>query len=218
MKIALASKLNALGFENSLQRTLYAALQLLAGTNPSKKKTLVPAIAANAAATPPVLASPEISSVAVTPESKFIGSVKIDDMPSYIKVEVYLPYSPAAIAKGVVLSEKTIDESTPAALSIGDWIGEPASATAGNESLTNITTVEQFFYREAYLALADIQANEPEGIPTSMIYKKLFYPPNPSLPAIPCVYFLMYLPKRSGNYSYLGSVSTDPSGNTLFGT
>jgi hypothetical protein len=205
MKLATAPKIRALGFQNSCQRALYAATQLFGGTNLSLSKTLVPAIAANPRAVPPVVGVPAVTSPAVQPDPKFIGSVKIDEMPTYIRVEAALPYTPAAIAKGKDLSVATIDQCSPAALDLGDWLGAPASATAGSEDLTGLTTVEQFLYRESVAALAEIASTNIADLPASTIAKGL-YQANVAMPAIPVVKILLHLPKQSGDSSYLGSV------------
>jgi hypothetical protein len=123
MKLATAPKIHALGFQNSCQRALYGA---------------TPAIAPNPRAVPPIVGVPAVTSPAVLPDPKFIGSVKIDEMPTYIRVEAVLPYTPAAIAKGKSLSIATIDQCSPAALDLGDWLGSPVSATPGTEDLTGL--------------------------------------------------------------------------------
>lgn len=205
MKLATALKIHALGFQNSCQRALYGATQLFGGTNLSTAKTLVPAIAPNPRAVPPVVGVPAITSPAVQPDPKFIGSVKIDEMPTYIRVEAALPYTPAAIAKGKTLSVATIDQCSPAALDLGDWLGSPVSPTPGTEDLTGLTTVEQFFYRESVAALEEINYRNIADLPASSIAKGL-HQANATMPAIPVVKILLHLPKLSGANSYLGSV------------
>lgn len=205
MKLASASKIHALGFQNACQRALYGATQLFGGTNLSAAKTLVPAIAANPRAVPPVVGVLAVTSPAVQPDPKFIGSVKIDEMPTYIKVEANLPYTPAAIAKGKALSVASIDVCTPAELDLGDWLGAPASITPGTENLTGLTTVEQFFYRESMAALAEITAANIPDLPASSIDKGLLQL-NPTVAGIPVVKILLHLPKKIDSISYLGSV------------
>jgi hypothetical protein len=205
MKLATAPKIHALGFQNSCQRALYGATQLFGGTNLSLSKTLVPAIAPNPRAVPPVVGVPAVISPAVQPDPKFIGSVKIDEMQTYIRVEAALPYTPAAIAKGKNLSVATIDQCSPAALDLGDWLGAPASATPGTEDLTGLATVEQFFYRESIAALAEITAANVAGLPANSIEKSL-YQVNATVAAIPVVKILLHLPKQTGITTYLGSV------------
>ncbi len=205
MKLATAPKIHALGFQNSCQRALYGATQLFGGTNLSTAKTLVPAIAPNPRAVPPVVGVPAVTSPEVLPDPKFIGSVKIDEMPTYIRVEAALPYTPAAIAKGKTLSVAMIDQCTPAALDLGDWLGQPASSTPGTEDLTGLTTVEQFFYRASIAALSEITAANVADLPASSIAKGLFQV-NATVAAIPVVKILLHLPKQTGNTTYLGSV------------
>jgi hypothetical protein len=205
MKLATAPKIHALGFQNSCQRALYGATQLFGGTNLSTAKTLIPAIAPNPRAVPPIVGVPAVTSPAVLPDPKFIGSVKIDEMPTYIRVEAVLPYTPAAIAKGKALSITTIDQCSPVALDLGDWLGSPVSATPGTEDLTGLTTVEQFFYRESIAALAEITAANIVDLPASSIAKGLFQV-NITVAAIPVVKILLHLPKQTGNATYLGSV------------
>jgi hypothetical protein len=205
MKLATAPKIHALGFQNSCQRALYGATQLFGGTNLSTAKTLTPAIAPNARAVPPVVGVPAVTSPAVLPDPKFIGSVKIDEMPTYIRVEAALPYTPAAIAKGKALSVATIDQCSPAALDLGDWLGSPASAIPGTEDLTGLTTVEQFFYRESVAALAEIASANIADLPASSVAKGLFQV-NMTVAAIPVVKILLHLPRQSGSSSYLSSV------------
>lgn len=205
MKLLSQAKFRALGFQNSCQRSLYLALQLFGGTNPSPAITLVPGVTANPRAIPPVVGVAAVTSPAVTPEPKFLGSCKITDMPTYIKVEANLPYSPAAIAKGKILSPALIDLCTPAALDLGDWLGAPASSTPGSENLTGITTVEQLLYRESLIALNDLAAVTIPNLPASSVEKGL-YQPVASAPPIPVIKVLLHLPKFTGSSSYLGSV------------
>ncbi|WP_309732417.1 hypothetical protein [Chamaesiphon sp. OTE_75_metabat_556] len=211
MKLATAPKIHALGFQNSCQRALYGATQLFGGTNLSTAKTLIPAIAPNPRSVPPVVGVPAVMSPAVLPDPKFIGSVKIDEMPTYIKVEANLPYTPAEIAKGKALSVATIDQCSPASLDLGNWLGDFASDTPGSEDLTGLTTVEQFFYRESVAALAEITAANIAGLPANSIEKGL-YQVNATVAAIPVVKILLHLPKQTGNTTYLGSVGLPSDG------
>jgi hypothetical protein len=204
MKVASTTRIHALGFQNSCQRALFGALQLFGGTNPSLARVLVPAVTAQPNALPPVVGKLAVTSPAVTPDPKFIGSVKITDMPTYVKVEASLPYSAAAISKGKALSVAIIDQCSPAALDLGDWIGDPASSTPGTEDLTGITTMEQFLYRESVAALAEITAANIAGLPESSVEAGLYQPPTNS-PSIPVIKILLHLPKLAGNNSYLGS-------------
>jgi hypothetical protein len=216
MKTTSLAKLNALGFENSCQRVLYAATQLFGGTNPSAAKTLVPAIPAiraNPTATPPIVAVaavPAVTSPAVVPDPRFIGSVVIAAMAEYIKIEANLPYTPAVIAKGKDVTVASIDQCSPPALDLGDWLGSPASEMTSTESLTGITTVEQFLYRESMNALAEIAANPNPNLPASSIERGLYQPTNLALPKIPVIKILLHLPRISSE-SYLGSVSAGSS-------
>jgi hypothetical protein len=205
MKLLSTPKFRALGFQNSCQRSLYLALQLFGGTNPSTAKTLVPGVTANPRAIPPIVGVVAVTSPAVTPDPKFVGSVKITDMPTYIKVEANLPYTPAAISKGKALSPELIDLCTPAALDLGDWLGAVASATPGTENLAGITTVEQLLYRESLAALAELNAVTISGLPASSIEKGL-YQPAAVVPPISVIKVLLHLPKQSGSNTYLGSV------------
>lgn len=204
MKVPSISKLYALGFQNSCQRTLYAALQLFGGTNPSQSKILVPAVAANPTAVPPVIAKAAVTSPAVAADPRFIGSTKITDMPTYITVEASLPYVVTAIAKGKSLSVSTIEQCSPFALDLGDWLGDPASMNPGAEDLTGITTVEQLLYRESVLALAEITNANIAGLPTSDIGTG-YHQPSGNVPAIPVVKIKLHLPKNQAA-TYLGSV------------
>jgi hypothetical protein len=213
MKLLSTPKFHALGFQNSCQRALYLALQLFGGTNPSPKKILVPAIKGNPSAVPPVVAVSEVSAPAVIPDSKFVGSVKVIDMPTYIKVEAYLPYSASAVAKGKSLSPALIELCTPAALDLGDWLGTPASSTPGTEDLTGITTVESLLYRESLAALVELAAVSIPNLPTSSVEKGL-YQPAAAVPPIPVVKVLLHLPKVEG-MSYLGSVGASNGGGDV---
>jgi hypothetical protein len=220
MKIQSVQKLNALGFQNSCQRALYAAIQLLGGTNPSPAKIIVPAIAAiraNPTATPPIVAVaavPAITSPAVTPDPRFIGSVVITEMAEYIKIEANLPYTPAVVAKGKDITIASIDQCSPAALDLGDWLGLPASEMTSTESLTGITTIEQFLYRESINAFAEIQANPNPNLPASSIERALYQPTNLALPKIPVIKILLHLPRISSE-SYLGSVAAGGSNSQI---
>jgi hypothetical protein len=208
MKVPSIAKFNALGFTNSCQRSLFAALQLFGGTNPSQSRILVPAVVANATAVPPITAKPAILSPAVAADPRFIGSTKITDMPTYILVEANLPYTVAAIAKGKSLSVSTIDQCSPFALDLGDWLGDPASGITGNEDFTGITTVEQLLYRESIAALAEIASLNISSLPASSVTPG-YHQPSGTLPAIPVVKVKLYLPKNQAT-TYLGSVGAEP--------
>jgi hypothetical protein len=207
MKLASQVKIRALGFQNACQQALYAGTQLWGGTNPSPAKTLVPAVKANPTATPPVLAVAAVTSPAVVPDAKFIGSVSIVDHPTYISLSANLPYTPAAIAKGRIVDVAAIDQCSPAALDLGDWLGTPASATQGTDDLTGLVTVEQYFYRAAVEALTELTDAENPNAPASSIELGLYQPANPMLPKIPVVKVMLNLPKIDGAASYLGSVA-----------
>ena len=152
-----------------------------------------------------VLAVPAVTAVTAVaavyaniyaPLPEFMGSVMIDPSnAAYDKVNLVLPYSPAAIALGLPLDVKQIQEITPANAYLGDWQGDLTGVTPTTEPdfvVGNAPgTVEQFLY--FYAKQLPAMAGTTNKINTAL------YRPTPTAPAIPVISMELYLGK-----SFLG--------------
>jgi hypothetical protein len=202
MKLRPIAELNALGFENNFQRVLYAATQLVGGTNPSTAKTITAAVPA-ANGNPAI---PAVTAPAVAPNPKFTGSCTITDTANTKKILARLPYSAAALAKGANLSVALLDEASPTTLDLGAWIGAKASNIPTVEMVAGIKTVEQYLYKSAVDAIVDLGA---AATADDYVALKLYN-------GMPVVEISLNLPKLAGADSYLGSVG-DSGGSNQFG-
>lgn len=215
MKSLSTANFNRLGLSTPGKKVLWAAGMLRGGTLPNKIQTLlkpgVPAVTAipgkaavigTGTATAPqypavvaVLGVPAVAPIKspiVTPSPDWINSVQIDDSSAaYTKINAVLPYSPAAIALGVVLDAKQIQEVTVPGLFLGEWYGSLAGITPTTEPDVLVAglpaTVEQILYINARLL--------PVVAGTTNKIAPALYKPTPTANAIPVIAIEVFVGK-----------------------
>jgi hypothetical protein len=217
MKLTTVAKYNALGLQSPQAAALYCAALLFAGTNSSPKVVVTPgvpakaAILANPTHVPPIVAQaaipavPEVAIPAVTPLAKFAGTVVLDDSdPSFVHVVAKLAYFPSAIGKGLPFTVNSIKEVTTPMLDIGDWLGEPASTTAGTETALP-ATVEQMLYKQALAIDAALTPAERAALAHPIISRRNL----PDGILTPVIQIDLMLAKNPASTNFLNSVGVD---------
>jgi hypothetical protein len=163
----------------------------------------VPAVAAVAAipfraaipyspAVAKVTAVPALYANVYSPLPEFLGSVLVDPSNSaYDKVNLVLPYSPAAIALGLTLDTTQIQEVTAPNAYLGDWQGSLTGITPTTDPDFMVGgvpgTVEQFLHFHAK------QLTDKPGTVNKI--NTALYRPNPTAPAIPVIAMELFLGK-----------------------
>jgi hypothetical protein len=219
------AKRNTIGTGTAKSKLLYAAKTLFGATQPNSISTvLVPAVPAITAKTtltaaqntagiaanvrfpgspayPANTAVPAVTAVAlipakttpvIKPDPVWQNSVSIDESNAdYIKIVAHLPYSPAAIAKGYSVDTSQI--LPMGNFDLGDWLGAPLGIVQSEDTAEYMVngilgTVEQFFYDAA-------MSIDPVPGTTNIVEARTWKPLNPALPAAPCVYCELYIPK-----------------------
>jgi hypothetical protein len=155
MKTPSIAFLNSLGLQNAAQKAALAAHFLKTGTLSSPAVIVVPAIAANPTAVPPVLAKAAVSTPAIVAMPGWSDAITFTKTATEVSIVAYLPcVSGGAFAGAATGSIDNIKEITPAALQPTLWLDDKASLTPETLSAAEPLTLEKFFYKQALAIVA----------------------------------------------------------------